>query len=348
MLVTQYYLGIDLHKRTSFLTVLNKDGEVLAEKNLHNEKVRSWVKENVPYESIAVIEATGNWSYLYDELENIIQQVVLVHPKKVKAIASAAVKTDRIDAGVLATLARLNYLPQAYAAPKELRNLRSLTRFRETRVRTKTKLKNGVHAILMKHNLHLSAADLFSPKGRGLLQEATDELEATEQIILEYSLQEIEQLEEFAQKMMEQGIALLNPEQMELFTLFQTAPGIGPVHALTILAEVGTITRFSSHKAFANWTGLVPRVRNSGGKQHHGHISKQGSRYIRAAFTRAASSAKLSSPALRKKYNQYLERMSKVQATVALGHKLAIILYFMWKRQEPFDETKVLAPLRKS
>jgi transposase len=348
MLVTQYYLGIDLHKRTSFLTLLNKEGQVLAEKNLHNEKVRLWVKENVPYESIAVIEATGNWSYLYDELEHILQEVVLVHPKKVKAIASAAVKTDRIDAGVLATLARLNYLPRAYAAPPELRNLRSLTRYREAFVNTKTRLKNYVHAILTQHNMHLTAADLFSPKGRELLEAAMDNLEATDQFILRHSLQQIDHLEALAHATHRFGVSLLTAEQKELFVLLQTAPGIGPVHALTILAEVGTVQRFSSHKAFANWTGLVPRVRNSAGKQHHGHISKQGSRYIRAAFTRAAASAKLGSPALRRKYNQYLERMSKVQATVALGHKLAIIIFFMWQRHEPYDEDKVLVPQRKS
>lgn len=348
MLVTQYYIGIDLHKRTSFLTVLDKEGNILAEKNMYNEKVRPWVKENVPYESLGVIEATGNWSYLYDELENIIQEVVLVHPKKVKAIASAAVKTDRIDAGVLATLARLNYLPRAYAAPKELRNLRKVTRYRNLLVEVKTKLKNGVHAILMQHNLHIPAADLFSPKGKGLLKKEMANLEATDQFILHHSLGQIKELEERTRLAHEFGVGLLTEEQKELFRLLQTAPGIGPIHALTILAEVGTIDRFPSDKAFTNWTGLVPRVRNSGGKQHHGHISKQGSRYIRAAFTRAASSARLSSPALKKKYNQHLEHMSKVQATVALGRKLATIIYFMWKRHEPYDEDKVRVPLRKS
>jgi len=348
MTIIQYYLGIDLHKRTSFVTLINQKGEILAEKNLHNEKVRTWVKKNAPYETMAVIEATGNWSYLYDELEDIIHQVVLVHPKKVKAIASAAIKTDRIDAGVLAHLARLDYLPRAYAAPKELRNLRSLSRYRDVVVSIKTRLKNGVHAILMQHNLHPAAADLFSPKGKTLLKETFSELEATNQFIVQQSLQQIEQLEELADAIQEVGIIMLRPEQRALYALLQTAPGIGPVHALTLLAEVGTIERFHSHKAFANWTGLVPRVRNSGGKQHHGHISKQGPRHVRAAFTRAAASAKLSSPALRKKYTDFLERMSKVQATVALGHKLAIIIYFMWQRQEPFDEQKVLVASRKS
>jgi transposase len=348
MLIPQYYIGIDLHKRTSFLTLINQEGEILAEKNIHNEQVRPWVKEHVPIETIAVIEATGNWGYLYDELENIVQQVVLVHPKKVKAIASAAVKTDRIDAGVLATLARLNYLPRAYAAPKELRDLRSLVRYRDSMVRVKTKLKNRVHAILIQNNLHLPAADIFSKKGRSYLQTALEKIGMTEKVIIITSLKRIERLEVSSQSILEYGNSLLTSEQQKLLKLLQTAPGIGPVHALTILAEVGTIDRFPSCKAFANWTGLVPRVRNSGGKQHHGHISKQGSRYIRAAFTRAAASAKLKSPALKRKYNQFLERMPKIKATVALGHKLAIIIYFMWKRQESYDENKVLGVQRKS
>ena len=120
MLVTQQQLRIDLHNRHLFFGPAEQRKPGIGRKVSGQRKVSQWVKENVQYECIAVIEAMRTWIYPYDQLENILQQIFLVPAKKVKAIASTAVKTDRIEAEVLATLARLNYLPRTYEASPEL------------------------------------------------------------------------------------------------------------------------------------------------------------------------------------------------------------------------------------
>ena len=103
---------------------MNAEGEVLDKRQLKNSEMSDYLKKKVPPETYAVMEATRNWPYFYDLLGEHVERVELAHAKEVRSIATAAVKTDRIDATVLAHLARLNFLPIAYAAPKEIRDLR--------------------------------------------------------------------------------------------------------------------------------------------------------------------------------------------------------------------------------
>ncbi len=117
-----FYLGIDLHKKRTYVVLLDQAGQVVDERRIRNVEMPDYLVSHVPAETYAVLEATRNWPFMYDLLSEHVVRVELAHPKEVKAIASAAVKTDQIDAGVLAHLARLNYLPTAYAAPQEIRD----------------------------------------------------------------------------------------------------------------------------------------------------------------------------------------------------------------------------------
>jgi transposase len=125
----------------------------------------------VPKETYAVLEATRNWPFMYDLLNEHVQHVDLVHAKGVRAIANAAIKTDQIDASTLAHLARLNYIPKAYAATKEMRDLRQLLRHREWMVNQRSKAKNRIHAVLAGYNLISPVTDLFGVAGRKYLDE---------------------------------------------------------------------------------------------------------------------------------------------------------------------------------
>ena len=142
MNLIQYYLGIDLHKRTSYVTLMDQEGKVKLKKNLKNEEIKEWIRENVAYETKGVVEATGNWSFLQEELEGEIAELVVAHPYKLKAISTSVAKTDKLDSRILADLARLNYLPESYAAPLKIRELREIVRYREYLVRQKTRYKN--------------------------------------------------------------------------------------------------------------------------------------------------------------------------------------------------------------
>jgi transposase len=133
-----FYLGIDLHNTKTYMVLIDKAGAVIDERQIRNDDTSKYLEEIVPRETFAVLEATRNWPFMYDLLTAHVERVELAHPKELKAISSAAVKTDRIDARVLAQLARLNYLPTAYAAPLETRDLRLYIRHRETLVQERS------------------------------------------------------------------------------------------------------------------------------------------------------------------------------------------------------------------
>jgi len=123
--MVQFYPGIDLHLKRTFMVLMNANGEVVDKQRITNQEITTYLQEKVPQETYAVLETTRNWPFMVDLLNEHVQQVDLVHAKAVRTIANTAVKTDQIDASTLAHLARLNNIPKAYAAPKETRDLRT-------------------------------------------------------------------------------------------------------------------------------------------------------------------------------------------------------------------------------
>jgi len=140
-----HYIGVDYHKRYSYMVVKNEDGEVKGRGSVSNnkEEVRQFLQ---PYRSgTAVIEATRNWGLIYDWLEEILDDVALAHPLKVKAIAEARIKTDKISADILADLLRAGLLPRAYAPNKQTRDLKNFLRQRMFFVRVQSMVKNRIY-----------------------------------------------------------------------------------------------------------------------------------------------------------------------------------------------------------
>ncbi len=160
-----HYLGVDLQGKRSYLVLMTAEGVIEDKRRLANGDVAAYIN-TIPYNTHAVLEATGNWSYMYDLLIQRLDCVELAHPKQVRAIAAARIKNDRIDATILAHLARTNLLPTAYAAPVPIRELRDVTRHRSKLVRQRTRHKNRTHRILSRYNLHSPYTDLFGKKGQ--------------------------------------------------------------------------------------------------------------------------------------------------------------------------------------
>jgi hypothetical protein len=148
-----FYLGIDLHLKRSYLVLMNAEGEVIDKRRQKNTVMASYISKNIPQETYAVMEATRNWPFFYDLLGDHVERVELAHAKGVRMIAEAAVKTDWVDASALAHLARLNYLPTAYAAPQKIRDLRQHLSYREWLIDERRRAKNRVHAVLAGYNL---------------------------------------------------------------------------------------------------------------------------------------------------------------------------------------------------
>jgi len=332
-----FYLGIDLHLKRTYVVLMDQTGQVLDERRLPNEEFKDYLKRKIPKTTYAVLEATRNWAFMHDMLVDHVERVELAHPKEVKAISAAAVKTDRIDARTLANLARINYLPIAYAAPQAVRDLRTEVRHRDRLVSHRTQAKNRIHAVLASYNLIAPTADLFGIQGRQYLEEVLEKrlrsaavrVVRSDLALIDYLTQQIKEAEATTQ---------LSTEQEQQIKLLCSMPGIGRVGAITLLAEIGDIQRFGSPKSLCNWAGLTPKVKGSDIHVRHGRISKQGSALVRATMTRAATIASRCSKRWYRVHENLVPRCGRQAAKVAVARRLLTVIYYMLKRLEPYQE----------
>lgn len=331
----QHYLGVDLHKRRTYVVLMDHQGAILQQRQFINTEWPDYVAQ-LPAHTLAVLETTSNWSYVYELLQRQGADVVLAQPKRVRAIAAARVKNDRIDATTLAHLARTNLLPTAYAAPAPVRELRELVRHRAKLVRERTRHKNRVHRVLAVYHLQAPCSDLFGKRGRLLLDDLIGQLSPIHRRLIADYLQLIDGLD--------RRIQPLDRELQEWtqtdtrMALLMSMPGIGLYSAAVILAEIGDIRRFDNPKQLCSYAGLVPSTRSSDQRVYHGHITREGSAWLRWIMVSAAHSAPRSSGRLR----QYLERLAskhgRKTARVALARKMLSIIYYLLRRNQPYQE----------
>jgi transposase len=239
-----------------------------------------------------------------------------VHPLRCKAIASARLKNDKVDAAMLAQLLRADLLPEAWLAPATMRQLRALLRHRVSLVRLGTQLRNRIHAVAADHGYDRSASYWTGP-GRGWLAEL--DLPATSREIITDALTVIDALAVLIDRI--DGELHAHAKADPRVKALRTLPGVGEFTALVMVAEIGDITRFPSARKLASWAGLTPTVRGSDLHVRHGHISKQGSVWLRWALNQAAQTAKRS-PQFAATYSAIAQRRGKKIATIAIARKL--------------------------
>jgi transposase len=322
------YLGVDLHKRSCWVTVLDAHGHLVESRKLGTEKwelLGFFGKVRKP--AAVAVEATFNWYYFLNVVEPLGLELHLVHPWKTRAIASARIKHDRLDSRVLAELLRTGFLAEAWIAPRPVREQRQLLRYRVHTVQWATRAKNCVHGILNRNGLRSPLRSPFGPQGREFLGEVelpgTDRWEVDGQLarldLLEAQLRELDR--EIRKRTKASPVA----------QALEKIPGIGPFIALLLIAEVGDIRRFPTAKHLASYTGLVPSLYASGEHRWGGAITKQGSTVLRWALVQAAHRAALS-PRFQDYYQRQRERHGPGKATVALARKLAVITYYRWRQ----------------
>src|ERR1700736_3187727 len=164
-------VGIDLHRNRSQIAVIDEHGELtLSRRIVNGREAFLELLGGLEGESQIAVEATYGWEWLAELLEDSGYDFHLAHPLRTRAIAAARVKTDAVDAKTLAHLLRTGFLPEAYVAPRELRDLRELLRHRATLTRMRSAVKNRVHAVLAKHGIANEHSDLFGKGGREFLQ----------------------------------------------------------------------------------------------------------------------------------------------------------------------------------
>jgi transposase len=342
------HAGLDLSRRRLDFHLLDREGTTvevgsvppdadglrgLSERlHRHGEPIR------------AAIESMNGARFVHDRLELAGWQVEIADAQKVKGLAPLACKTDRIDAWVLAELSRRELVPAIWLPDPQVRAERERARWRLHLVRHRSSLKQRVHAVLLAHGKPCPVSDLFGVRGRQLL--ARLELPEPWQGTVAASLRLIDELDREISDC-ERELRRLGADHRYV-PLLLTVPGIGWVLAYTIAAELGDISRFASPTKLAGYTGLCPRVYQSGESDRRGPLAKQGPRYLRWALVEAATHA-CTHPAYRDRYQRTKTRLGKQRgakvAQVDLARRLAEAIWHMLTRNQPFAPAGATDPL---
>jgi transposase len=286
-----------------------------------------------------VMEATFNWPWIADLAEELGLTPHLGHPPRLREYAKGLPKTDRKDAIFQGKLWLAgDIFPESYRAPAPVRRMRALFRLRLLWVRTRTMLKNNVHGQLFKLGLVLDeqASDLFSPKGRAVLERLQmapgdrRELERKLRVIEDVS-SHITELDPEIQKALKKDIRA---------DYLESLPGVGKKTAYAILAEVGDFGRFPNRRALASYAGLLPIPRESAEREYERHTSPACNRFLRWAFLETVTGAVRSSRRMKSLHARVRARNPKRpgKARVAVAREIAELAHLLVTRQEKYRE----------
>jgi len=284
---------------------------------------------------VAVIESMSGARFVHERLELAGWDVRIADAVKARGIAPLACKTDTIDTWVLAELARLGLVPEIWLPEPEIRAERERARFRLHLVKHRSALKNRIHAILFQHGVPNPSSDLFGAGGRKLLERLS--LPEPWASTTAASLALIDVLDEQIHAC-ERELRALGTEHRYI-PLLMTCPGIGWALAFTIASEIGDISRFPTARKLVGYTGLCPRVDQSGERDRRGPLRKNGPDYLRWALVEAAHTA-----ARHPRYQPVRERMrarhgrkrgTKI-AAIEIGRRLTEAIWHMLTRNRPF------------
>jgi transposase len=327
-------IGLDVHRDFAQVAIW-EDGKVSDAGRVPTspEALRAFAAELRGSDRVA-LEATTNTAAIAGLLAERAGQVVVSNPFKTRAIAEAKIKTDKIDARVLAELLAADYLPSVWQADEITKALRRQVSGRIGLVRQRTRIKNQVQAILSRNLLpRCPAADLFGHKGRAWL--AAQSLPADERRTVASLLRQLD----FAGnelRLIDAELAAAALHDAEVRRMM-TVPGVDVTVAVAIKAAVGDFGRFSSPNKLVSYLGLDPKTRQSGGlPATHGPISKQGRAWARGMLVEAAFSAAKSPGPLRVFHQRVKVRRGFQIAVVATARKLTVICWHLVHNQTDY------------
>jgi transposase len=333
------YAGLDLSRHKVDVHVLDEVGQTVTttwvpptRDGLHGLAGRIALYGD---EVTAAIESMNGARFVHDQLELAGWDVAIADAVQTKGLAPLAAKTDKIDARVLAELSRRELVPEVWLPDPTVRAERERARFRLYLVRLRTSLKNRIHATLITFGHPVPVSDLFGASGRDLLArlEVPDPWATT----LARNLVLVDELEREIGRC-ETELRTAGADHPDV-PLLVTVPGIGAILGYTIAAEIGDIGRFANPKRLAGYTGLCPRVYQSGSTDRRGPLSKAGPKYLRWALIEAAMHASRDAR-YHDRYERTKRRLGKQRggkvARVELARELATAIWHMLTRQEPF------------
>lgn len=331
------FAGIDLHKETITVCVVNQERVRLKERTFRcadEERILKFFTELGAYE--AVVEATAAYEWLARLLEETASRFVLAHPKKLRVIAESVKKSDKLDARVLAEFLALGMIPEAHRPAPRQRDHRRLIRHR-AKIRGRiTSVKSRIRNLLAEYNMDRLV--LFTSAGRKYLSQVG--LSKEDRFSLDIMIEEInfyeQQMDKIDQRL--KGFAKKAPlREKEARALLKTIPGVGEVTVDVVLAEAGDMRRFSSAKKLVDYAGLAPGSRSSAGKTRELGITKEGSGLMRWVLVEAAWSAVRHSARWRGVYERLAKRRGKKKAIVAVARHLLCAMHSMLQSGQRYN-----------
>jgi transposase len=334
------HAGLDLSRRKVDVCLLNDEGEHLDQLAVppDRDSLRRLARriDEVHGEPVcAVVESMTGARLVHDTLEAEGWAVEIADAQKVKGLAPLACKTDKIDSLVLATLSQRDLVPAIWLPDPRTREERELARFRLHLVKHRSMLKHRIHSTLINFGRPCPVTDLFGAEGRRLLEKLDvpepwrGNVTASVELIddLERQISDIN-------RRLKQGHA-----DHPYVPLLMSVPGIGRVLAFTIASEIGEIERFPSPEKLTGYTGLCPRVNQSGDSDRRGPLTKHGPTYLRWALIEATMHA-LRHPAYSARYQRTKRRLGQQRgakvAQVDVARRLAHAIWHMLTRNEEF------------
>ena len=334
-----YYIGLDVHKKTIYYCIKDLSGkyEKSNEVPANRQALAEWVKglKRMKIKWIGGMEATLFTGWIYDFLKPYAIELRVAHPLRVRAIATAKKKNDKIDATMLADLLRCNLFPACYMAPPEIRDLRRVLRYRNLLVQEATRMKNKASGLLMEVGITYDQKRLYGDKYFSALLGRLKDVPPSVVELLKMTHANLHIFQSAQRRLLD---ALARHSHLrERVERLQSIRGVGEVMALTWALEIGEPERFSSVASAVSYCGLCSALNESAGKTKRGPLSKQRNAYLQSMLIEAAKLAPRWNKQLASVYTHERERGANPnRATLAVARKLVAYLLAVDKSGEAF------------
>jgi len=329
------YYGLDVHKdEIQICKLISETGDSNEQSRIPNteERLEGFAKSLTEKDHL-VFEASFNSWHVHAILKRHTKaRVVVANAHKVGLIAHARIKTDKIDAFVLAKLLRADFIPEVQLPSDYAWQLRQLSYHRRFLVKQRTANKNSIRALLNKNLIVCPYSTPFTIKGRHWLR--TLKLSEVEILIMDNALSMLEAVEKSI-KQVDLKVIDLGKKDHQI-QLLLSIPGVDLTCALGLIAAIDDIGKFESPEKLASYFGLVPTVSQSGNTCHHGRITKAGSKNARWLLVEAAQAMALGSCPLAGTYHRVKVRKGHNKAIVALARKIAVVVWHILKKGQPY------------
>lgn len=332
----EFTCGIDLHARTMYVCVLDREGQAVLHRNLPC-RPEAFLAAIAPFRSDLIVgcECLFAWYWLADLCEEEGIEFVLGHALGMRSVYGLKTKSDKLDSWKIAQLLRGGNFPLAYVYPRRFRATRDLLRRRLHFVRFRSELLTHLKMSEAQANLEPLKKRLDHAPNRSGFPDRFPEGSSRSSIIADCRL--LDAVDDLVGDLERELVACAKGDDLAAFYRLRSVPGIGEILGMTIFYEVPDFDRFDTVQQFASYSRLVAPRTESAGKLGGSRGRKQGNVHLKWAFSEAAVLLLRNNPRAQKLHSRLVARFGKAKALSVLAHKLGHAVFHMQKRQQPFD-----------